>query len=91
MGGFWGDFGGISSVKNLHFVDVALIDSFFDIGQTAYVQRRMRQTGVDPREAEDGQQRRHDGNDEEVVVVGRSFLQPEIESVSQSDIGDHRG
>ena len=36
----------------------------------------MRQTGVDPGESEDGQQTRDYGNDEEIVVVGRSFLQP---------------
>jgi hypothetical protein len=35
----------------IHFVDVPLVDSFLDIGQTADVQRRVWQGGMHPRQS----------------------------------------
>lgn len=59
----------------LHFVDMALVDALLDVGQAAYVQRRMRQRGVHPRQAEDGEEGRHERHDEEIPVVGGALLQ----------------
>lgn len=63
--------------SELHLVDVSLVDALLDVGQAAHVQRRVRQGGVHPRKAEDRQESRHHGHDEQIPVIGRTFFQPE--------------
>ena len=60
----------------LHFVDVPLVDSLFDVSQPADVQRRMRQSCVHPRQSKDRQESRHKSHDEKIPMVSWTFLQP---------------